>query len=141
MDESRRPRRVTRTKSIFVVQHISYNVSEKSASFNSRQILKNNSKSSKHNFHSYQFYSLHSYFSKMDQSQSGRLVNFRLLYLITQLVGVVIAILIASWIGIHLNGFGWDYDEPRTLFNWHPMLMSIGMVFLYGNCKLENSIK
>lgn len=70
----------------------------------------------------------------MDQSQ-GRLVNFRLLYLVTQLVGIILIILIASWIGIHLNGFGWDYEEPAVLFNWHPILMTVGMVFLYGNCE------
>jgi cytochrome b-561 len=72
----------------------------------------------------------------MDPSQN-RLVNFRLLYLITQMIGVVIAILVASWIGIHLKGFGWDYDAPSVLFNWHPILMSIGMVFLYGNGEFD----
>lgn len=70
----------------------------------------------------------------MDQQQ-GRLVNFRLLYLIAQLIGVILIILIISWIGIHLQGFGWDYDVPAVLFNWHPILMTIGMVFLYGNCE------
>lgn len=72
---------------------------------------------------------------EMDQSQ-GRLVNFRLLYLITQLIGIAIVILIASWIGLHLNGFSWDYENPKVLFNFHPIFMTIGMVFLYGNCKL-----
>lgn len=70
----------------------------------------------------------------MDQSP-GRMVNFRLMYLVTQMVGVVLIILITSWIAIHLKGFGWDYDEPTILFNWHPILMTIGMVFLYGNCE------
>jgi len=68
----------------------------------------------------------------MDQSQ-GRYVNFRLLYLITQLVGAAIIILIASWIGLHLGGFSWDYENPKVLFNFHPIFMTIGMVFLYGN--------
>jgi len=67
----------------------------------------------------------------MDQSQ--RLVTFRLLYLVTQMVGVVIVILIVSWIGLHLEGFGWDYEKPGIIFNWHPLFMVFGMVFLYGN--------
>lgn len=71
----------------------------------------------------------------MEQTQQARLVNFRLLYLVTQLIGVVLIILVVSWVGIHLNGFGWDYAQPFVLFNWHPIFMTIGMVFLYGNCK------
>jgi cytochrome b-561 len=64
-----------------------------------------------------------------------KLVNFRILYLVTQLIGVFMIIFVALWIGIYLNGFGWDYDNTMVLFNWHPMLMSLGMVFLYGNCE------
>ena len=64
---------------------------------------------------------------------SSRLVNFRLFYLITQMVGLTIIILVASWIGIHLNGLG--ISDPVTQFNWHPLLMTMGMVFLYGNCE------
>lgn len=64
-----------------------------------------------------------------------KLVNFRILYLVTQLIGVFMIIFVALWIGIYLNGFGWDYENLPVLFNWHPMLMSLGMVFLYGNCK------
>lgn len=83
----------------------------------------------------------HSRFRReMDQSQ-GRLVNFRLLYLVTQLVGIILLILIGAWIGIHLKGFGWDYEQPKILFNWHPILMTVGMVFLYGNCEcLKNNV-
>lgn len=71
----------------------------------------------------------------MDQSQ-GRLVNFRLLYLVTQMIGIILIILIASWIGIHLKGFSWDYEKPAIMFNWHPICMTMGMIFLYGNCEL-----
>lgn len=69
---------------------------------------------------------------KMDQSQ-GRLVNFRLLYLITQLIGVALVILVISWIGLHLKGFGWDYEEPKIMFNWHPLLMVFIEIFLAIN--------
>uniref|UniRef100_A0A2M4ADQ3 Putative cytochrome n=1 Tax=Anopheles triannulatus TaxID=58253 RepID=A0A2M4ADQ3_9DIPT len=58
--------------------------------------------------------------------------NFRVLYLVTQLVGITIIILVSCWIGIHLNGLAWT-SQPSVQFNWHPLLMSVGMIFLYGN--------
>ncbi|XP_021712866.1 cytochrome b561 isoform X2 [Aedes aegypti] len=58
--------------------------------------------------------------------------NFRVVYLITQMVGAAIVILMGSWIGVHLGGLSWT-SNPATQFNWHPLLMSIGMIFLYGN--------
>lgn len=76
---------------------------------------------------------------KMDQSP-GRLVNFRLMYLVTQLIGIALIILIISWVAFHLKGFGWDYEQPSILFNWHPLFMTIGMVFLYGNCEFVSCI-
>lgn len=60
--------------------------------------------------------------------------NFRVVYLITQMVGASIVILTGSWVGVHLGGLSWT-SNPAVQFNWHPLLMSIGMIFLYGNCK------
>ncbi|XP_055608002.1 transmembrane ascorbate-dependent reductase CYB561 isoform X2 [Uranotaenia lowii] len=65
-------------------------------------------------------------------SSPQSLNNFRILYLITQMVGVTIIILVSSWVGVHLGGVAWT-SQPRVQFNWHPLLMSIGMIFLYGN--------
>lgn len=65
----------------------------------------------------------------------GSYSNFRILYLITQMVGVTIVVLVSSWIGVHLGGLGWT--KPSIQFNWHPLLMSLGMIFLYGNCEFE----
>lgn len=65
-------------------------------------------------------------------SSTRHLVNFRLLYIISQLVGVVAIVLMICWIGIHLGGFAWT-SQPGVQFNWHPLLMTIGMIFLYGN--------
>lgn len=64
-----------------------------------------------------------------------KLVNFRLLYLILQMVGVTIIVLMASWIFIYLNGLAWS-SAPSIQFNWHPLLMCIAMIYLYGNCEL-----
>lgn len=71
----------------------------------------------------------------MDRTGQGRLVNFRLLYLVTQLIGVVLVILMLAWIFLHLNGLNYNYDTPSIMFNWHPLCMVFGMVFLYGNCE------
>lgn len=59
------------------------------------------------------------------------LVNFRILYLIAQMVGITIIILMGAWISLFLGGFGWS--TPAIEFNWHPMLMTIGMIYLFGN--------
>ncbi|KAJ6642444.1 Plasma membrane ascorbate-dependent reductase CYBRD1 [Pseudolycoriella hygida] len=66
-----------------------------------------------------------------DTTQGQRLINFRIFYLITQMVGITIIILMAAWISIYLGGFGWS--APAIEFNWHPLLMTIGMIYLFGN--------
>lgn len=66
-----------------------------------------------------------------DQGQT--LLNFRILYLIAQMIGITIIILMGSWITLFLGGFGWSTTAIE--FNWHPMLMTIGMIYLFGNGK------
>lgn len=58
-------------------------------------------------------------------------INFRILYLVTQMVGCTLIILMGSWISLYLGGVGWS--DPKYEFNWHPLLMTIGMIYLYGN--------
>ena len=33
---------------------------------------------------------------------------------------------------LYRGGFAWQ-DKPQYEFNWHPLLMTIGLIFLYGN--------
>lgn len=66
------------------------------------------------------------------ENQHEKLANFRLLYLILQMIGITVIILMASWVFIFLGGVSWS-STPSIQFNWHPLLMTIGMVFLYGN--------
>lgn len=73
----------------------------------------------------------------MDSEDGVSLTNFKVLYLVTQLCGITLIILIGSWIGIHLGGLGGS-SAPALEFNWHPLLMTIGLIFLYGNCKYFN---
>ena len=41
-------------------------------------------------------------------------------------------VLMGTWTGHFLGGFSWQSD-PQHQFNWHPLLMTIGLIFLYGN--------
>lgn len=65
---------------------------------------------------------------------SHKYADFRMLYLIMQMIGAVIIILTVCWVFLHLNGLSWS-ATPAIQFNWHPLLMTIGMIYLYGNCK------
>lgn len=67
-----------------------------------------------------------------ERPQHHRLVNFRILYMVLQLIGITIIILMLSWVFFFLDGV--DFSTPRLVFNWHPILMTIGMIYLYGNC-------
>jgi cytochrome b-561 len=49
-------------------------------------------------------------------------------------VGAVTVILVTVWVGHYREGFAWR-SAPDKQFNWHPVLMTLGMIFLYANCK------
>jgi hypothetical protein len=43
--------------------------------------------------------------------------------------------LVLFWVIYYLGGFGW-HDQPKLEFNYHPVLMIGGFVYLSGNGKL-----
>lgn len=53
-------------------------------------------------------------------------------YFTTQIAGIVTVILTGIWTGHYLDGFAWR-SNPSLQFNWHPFLMNLGMIYLYGN--------
>lgn len=61
-------------------------------------------------------------------------VNFKVIYTITQAIGVTIVALVGVWVESYRGGLAWTSD-PKLQFNWHPLLMVFGMVFLYANCE------
>ena len=61
-----------------------------------------------------------------------RFSKFQWLYFLSQAIGIFLVILIMTWISIYLEGFSVGF------FNWHILSMTIGMVFLYGNCECCN---
>lgn len=67
-------------------------------------------------------------------SVAAKMKNFHLLYVIAQLIGLTFVIMMGIWIFGYCGGLSWT-SNPKVQFNWHPLLMSIGMVFMFGNCK------
>ena len=49
-----------------------------------------------------------------------------------QVSGFMAVVLMGIWTGHFLGGFAFK-DDPDHQFNWHPLLMTLGLVFLYGN--------
>lgn len=76
------------------------------------------------------------YFSIPDKMDTDpAMANFKVLYVLTQLCGLTMIVLMGSWIGVHMGGLA-GTSNPGLEFNWHPLLMTIGLIFLYGNGKL-----
>jgi len=55
----------------------------------------------------------------------------------TEACGIGLIILVTIWTSYYRNGFSWR-SNPKLEFNWHPFLMIIGLVYLYGNGELKN---
>ena len=49
-----------------------------------------------------------------------------------QVSGMIAVILTGVWMGHYRGGFAWS-SEPAIQFNWHPLLMMLGLIYLYGN--------
>lgn len=54
-------------------------------------------------------------------------------FLTVQVPGLVAVILMLVWTLSYKGGFAWGAADPGHAFYWHPLLMTIGMIFLYGN--------
>lgn len=60
--------------------------------------------------------------------------RFRLLYGIATGLGATLVTLVLIWSQHFRKGFGWI--DPALEFNWHPMLMILGLIFLYSQSML-----
>ena len=45
-------------------------------------------------------------------------------------------VLVGIWMQNYRNGFAWSTKDPGIEFNWHPLFMTIGLIYLYGNGKI-----
>lgn len=70
--------------------------------------------------------------SPQQTRDSRSLEGFFPLVSITEGCGIVLLILMGVWISYYRDGYSWRSD-PKLEFNWHPLLMIIGLVYLYSN--------
>lgn len=59
---------------------------------------------------------------------------FNILFGVTQGIGILAVILVAIWTSHFRGGFA-GRSEPSLEFNWHPLFMTIGFIYLFGSCK------
>ena len=55
-----------------------------------------------------------------------------LLYGAAQLSGLAAIVCTVAWLVHFRGGYAWQSD-PHLQFSWHPTLMIISMIYLYGN--------
>ena len=54
---------------------------------------------------------------------------FFLLVVLSQILGLAAVLLTGIWMGEYSGGFAWT-ENPKKEFNYHPLLMVLGLVFL-----------
>ena len=59
---------------------------------------------------------------------------FMALVTMSQIFGVGAVVLMGVWLGKYQGGYGWGYKNAHK-FNFHPLFMTIGLIFLYGDGK------
>jgi cytochrome b-561 len=57
---------------------------------------------------------------------------FTFLAILTQIVGLIMVILVGVWMGNYRGGFAWS-SNPSLQFNYHPLFMTMGFIFFYGD--------
>jgi len=59
--------------------------------------------------------------------------GFVTLLLISEILGIAAIVLEYVWLNTYLGGFQFPNDVPLFSYNTHPLCVTIGFVFLYGN--------
>merc|ERR1711997_227549 len=58
---------------------------------------------------------------------------FQTASLSVSLIGLSLVITTIAWVGQFKGGVSFSQTEKGIDFNWHPILMTISLIFLYGN--------
>ena len=53
-------------------------------------------------------------------------------FVASQAVGISMVVLMSIWTGHFMGGFTGS-SNPKLEFNWHPLLLTISLIYLYGN--------
>jgi cytochrome b-561 len=72
-------------------------------------------------------------YDTLEEEQNLRYFSF--IFGLSQFFGAMAVILMAIWMGTFGGGFAWQ-EKPEQEFRYHPLFMTIGMIFLYGEGKL-----
>ncbi|XP_072753419.1 transmembrane ascorbate-dependent reductase CYB561 isoform X1 [Anoplolepis gracilipes] len=70
-----------------------------------------------------------------ESSQAHSLEGFIPLLSLHEACGGLLILLVIIWTSYYRDGFSWK-SNPQLEFNWHPLLMTVGLVFLYANAML-----
>jgi len=54
-------------------------------------------------------------------------------FLAVEIVGLLLLCLTVYWVEHHKGGLAWGSTPQGIAFNWHPVLMTLSLVLLYGN--------
>nr|XP_053653849.1 transmembrane ascorbate-dependent reductase CYB561-like [Cherax quadricarinatus] len=66
------------------------------------------------------------------ENEAQHIPFFTKLFTLSQVVGILSVVLVGVWCGYFRGGFAW-FNDPTLQFNWHPFLMTLGLVFFYAN--------
>ncbi|KAH7731320.1 Protein F55H2.5 [Aphelenchoides avenae] len=69
----------------------------------------------------------------LDEKQSAKLFNG--LVAVSQIFGIAAVLCVAIWMGGFDDG-GFSWEDPAQTFHYHPVLMSMGLIFLLGEAIL-----
>ncbi|CAH8511418.1 unnamed protein product [Heterobilharzia americana] len=73
-------------------------------------------------------------YDPVESPSSSNSKSFIFLIILSQIFGLLAVVLTAVWLGKYWGGFSWT--NASTVFNYHPLFMVLGLVFLYGDAIL-----
>nr|CAD7204185.1 unnamed protein product [Timema douglasi] len=69
----------------------------------------------------------------MESPPETNLKGFSIAFGTTEFLGALAVVMMTVWVGHYRGGYSWSSLEPDLEFNWHPVLMTVSLIFLYGN--------